>query len=389
MRSALVLLCIAGCSSGSATTKEQLGKLIFTDTNLSQPIGQSCADCHAPAAAFRDPESDYSTSMGAVAGRFGARNAPTALYARFIPPLHFDGSTERWIGGLFWDGRANTLEAQAALPMLNPLEMNNPDRAAVVAAVRSAAYAPAFRRVFGADALDDTDRAFADVTDALAAYERTPELAPFSSKYDRYLAGEATLTEQEQRGLAIFDDPARGNCASCHPSRPSADGTPPLFTDFSYANIGIPRYRNSRFYKQTHGLNPDGAAYVDHGLAATVGDPAQDGKFRVPTLRNVMRSRPYGHNGYFDNVPYIVSFLNSRDVGSPEVGECARHARGGPTLCAWQPPEVPATVDPRVGHLGLSIQDLADVVAFLDTLTDAALAEHQVSTGQRLARASP
>jgi cytochrome c peroxidase len=379
MRFALAVVCIAGCSSGSATTKQQLGKLIFTDTSLSRPTGQSCADCHAPTAAFRDPESDHSTSMGAVAGRFGARNAPTALYARFVPPLHYDAATKRWIGGLFWDGRANTLEAQAAMPMLNPLEMNNLDRAAIVAAVRDAAYAPAFRGVFGADALDDVDRAFTHVTEAVAAYERTSELAPFSSKYDRYLAGEAALSDQERHGLAIFEDPARGNCAGCHPSRPAADGSPPLFTDFSYANLGIPRYRNSRFYKQPHDFNPDGASYIDHGLATTVGDPAQDGKFRVPTLRNVMHSGPYGHNGYFNNVPYVVWFLNSRDVGSAEIGACARHERGGPTLCAWPPPEVPATIESRVGHLGLSMRDMTDVVAFLDTLTDESVAYHRGS----------
>jgi cytochrome c peroxidase len=279
------------------------------------------------------------------------------MYARFIPPLTYDAAAQRFTGGLFWDGRASTLEEQAAKPLLNPLEMNNADVAAVAAELRAASYADDFRAVFGATALDEPDVAFGHLTDALAAYERTDALAPFSSKYDRYLAGADTLTAAEQRGLAIFEDPARGNCASCHPSRPSADGTPPLFTDYSYANLGLPKYMNSRFLAQPADMNPDGPAYIDHGLMTTVGDPAQYGKFRVPTLRNIAVTGPYGHNGYFENLPHLLDFLNTRDVGSPTIG--TRKA-----------PEVNANVDAHVGKLGLSAQDLDDLFAFLNTLTD-------------------
>ncbi len=348
----------AGCSS-DRPTPAQLGALVFSDTSLSQPAGQGCADCHAPSTAFRDPEGDHSTSMGAVAGRFGARNAPSAMYARFVPPLHYDAAAHGWVGGLFWDGRASSLEQQAGMPMLHPLEMNNPDKASVVEAIRRASYADRFRQVFGAAALDDVDAAFGHVTEVLAAYERTATFAPFSSKYDRYLAGRVALSPDEQRGLAIFEDPRRGNCASCHPSRPGADGSPPLFTTFGYANLGIPRYGNSKFFAQPAPLNPDGDRYVDHGLMTTVGDPAQDGKFRIPTLRNVARTAPYGHNGYFENLQYMVDFLATRDVGSADPA------------VQWAAPEVPATVDrEHVGHLGLSPHDIDDVVAFLGTLTD-------------------
>jgi cytochrome c peroxidase len=346
-----------GCSKRA--TPAQLGALVFADTSLSRPAGQGCADCHAANTMFRDPESDRSTSMGAVAGRFGARNAPSAMYARFVPPLHYDAAAHGWVGGLFWDGRASSLEQQAGMPMLHPLEMNNPDKAGVVAAIRRTSYAGRFRDVYGPDALDDVDAAFGHVTEVLAAYERTAEFAPFSSKYDRYLAGQATLLPEEQRGLAIFEDPRRGNCASCHPSRPGADGAPPQFTTFGYANLGIPRYGNSKFFAQPPPFNPDGDRYIDHGLMTTVGDPAQDGKFRIPTLRNVARTAPYGHNGYFENLQYMVDFLATRDVGSADP---AVH---------WAPPEVPATVDrEHVGHLGLSPRDIDDVVAFLGTLTD-------------------
>lgn len=349
----------AGCSGGGPPTAAQLGALVFADPDLSRPTGQSCADCHAPAAAFRDPESDHSTSAGAVAGRFGARNAPTVMYARYAPPLA-RGADHGWTGGLFWDGRASSLEAQASGPLLNPLEMNNPDKASVVAAVRRASYAARFRDVFGPGALDDVDAAFGHVTEALAAYQRGAALAPFSSRYDRYLAGRARLSEAEQRGLAIFEDPARGNCAGCHPSRPGPGGGPPLFTSFGYANLGIPRYGNSKFFVQPAPLNPDGDRFVDHGLMTTTGDPAQDGKFRVPSLRNVARTAPYGHNGYFENLQYMIDFLATRDTGSAD-----------PAVGAWPAPEVPATVDRvHVGHLGLTPQDIDDVVAFLGTLND-------------------
>ncbi|HET7503130.1 MAG TPA: cytochrome c peroxidase [Kofleriaceae bacterium] len=356
---AVAALAVAACAADAPPTREQLGELLFNDQDLSQPTGQSCADCHAATAAFRDPESDHSTSMGAVAGRFGSRNAPTVTYARFTPPLAFDAA-RGWTGGQFWDGRAGSLEDQAGPPMLNPLEMNNPDKARVVAAVANASYAPMFRRVFGPGALDDADAAFAHVTEALAAFERSAVFAPFSSKYDRYLAGKAELTPAERRGLAIFEDPQRGNCASCHPSRPGPDGSPPLFTNFTYANLGVPRYANSAFFVQPPALNPDGEHFVDHGLMTTVGDPAQDGKFRVPTLRNIARTAPYGHNGYFENLQYMVDFIATRDGMSAD-----------PSVGAWPAPEVPATVDhDHTGHLGLSPEDIDDVVAFLGTLSD-------------------
>ena len=338
-----------GAAPSSPASKEALGALLFADPSLSTPDGEACATCHDPARAFTEPDSDSSTSGGAVAGRFGPRNAPSAMYLRDAPPLHRDAALG-WVGGLFWDGRADTLEAQAIAPILNPLEMNDASKAALVALVARAPYAPAFDSLYGTGALDDPDAGAAHVADALAAYERTATFAPFSSKYDRWVAGQATLTAAEARGLAIFEDPGRGNCASCHP--------PPLFTDWSYANLGIPRYPNSKFFEQPPPLDPDGAAYVDHGLMNTVGDPAQDGKFRVPSLRNVMQTGPYGHNGYFENVPYFIDFVNTRDVGSANNG-------------TWAPPEVAANVDGRVGDLGLDDQDRDDLVAFLGTLTDA------------------
>ena len=342
-----LLVVFAACSATEPPSKEQLGKELFLDQGLSQPAGQACADCHAPNAAFRDPESDHTTSMGVVNGRFGTRNAPTAMYAASIPPLHYEG---RWVGGQFWDGRADTLATQAAGPLLNPKEMNNPDRATVVEHVRASPYAAAFRELYGPHALDDVDQAFGRITEVIAAYERGPALSPFNSRYDQYMAGTGSLTTQELRGYGVFNE----KCAGCHP--------PPLFTDFSYANIGIPRYENNMAFA----ADP---TFIDHGLKTTVMSDAEDGAFRVPTLRNITRTAPYGHNGYFENLPFMLEFLNTRDVGSSQVSTCSR-SPGSNARCAWPAPEIAATVTKQVGDLGLSKENIDDLIAFLDTLSD-------------------
>ncbi|HEX7703655.1 MAG TPA: cytochrome c peroxidase [Kofleriaceae bacterium] len=377
MRVAVVVL-LSACSSGfgaasvpPATTAAELGKLVFHDTGLSQPAGQACADCHASASAFRDPETDHTSSMGVVAGRFGSRNSPTAMYTAQVPALHYDAVEHGLVGGLFWDGRADSLELQAAGPLMNPLEMNNSGQASVVDKLRLAPYGDEFRAVYGDDALDNDDTAFAHLTNALGAYERSPELAPFTSKYDRFLAGKEVLTASEERGHKLFDDPTRGNCASCHPDQASAAGPPPMFTNFAYANLGVPAYRNNLFLVQPARFNPDGAKYRDRGLGRTTDDPTLDGQFRVPTLRNIARTAPYGHNGYFANLTYFIEFLATRDVGSPNVGTCSRAPTTPTASCAWPPAEFPATVDHHVGHLDLSPTDIDDLVAFLETLTDA------------------
>lgn len=351
MRAAMVLvLVIVGCGARDRVlTKEELGELVFHDPDLSEPRGQACDDCHDRKLAFSDPE-DERTSMGVVQGRMGVRNAQTAMYASFAPPLHRDPVTNQMVGGLFWDGRAATLERQAAFPFVNPLEMNLPNKAALVERIRDAEYAGAFRQVFGARSLDDVDAASDRIFESVAAFERTKAFAPFSSKYDRYLAGQTTLNADEARGLATFEDPARGNCASCHPSR-TVDGTPPLFTDFSYANIGVPKFADNPYYMLPSQLNPEGAGFIDRGLATTTGDPAHAGMFRVPTLRNVTRTGPWTHNGYFRSLDELLAHKSS--------------------LATRFLPEVPETVDrEHFGRSNLTKQDIADLIAFLQTLTD-------------------
>jgi cytochrome c peroxidase len=369
-----VIATLGGCkSSTQPMTKERLGAILFDDPKLSEPPGQACSDCHLASVAFADPEEERG-SEGIVRGRFGIRNAQTAMYAKFVPPLHRDPKTGRMIGGLFWDGRAGTLADQAAAPLLNPLEMNNPDKATVVKKVR-AGHERAFREVFGPGALDDVDAGFARINEAIAAFERTPAFSPFSSKYDRHLAGAVSLAPDEARGLAIFEDPARGNCASCHPSRPSADGTPPLFTDHSYANLGMPRFENSPFYRLPSALNADGEGFVDLGLGKTTGDPQHAGMFRTPTLRNVARTTPYGHNGYFWRLDEMIAFHTG--AGSPL---CPRNP-GGP---APRPPEVPVpTSQPPPSCFVPTAREVADLIAFLRTLTDAGVEGHEPRPARR------
>lgn len=333
--------------------REQLGKLLFFDGNLSEPPGQSCATCHDPDVAFADPLVSLPVSRGARPGIYGNRNDMTLSYSMFVPPLHFDEEEKVWSGGLFWDGRANTLTEQALGPPLNPLEMANPDSIFLAEKIRKLDYAHRFEEIYGKGALDDPDSALFYMADAIVAYERTVEVNPFSSKFDLWQRGEADLTEQEQRGFMLFVVESKGNCAACHPHTPADDATPALFTDFTYDNLGAPPNGENPFYLLPAEYNPDGPRYTDPGLGAILNDPSQNGKFRVPTLRNVAVTPPYMHNGVFKTLFQVVSFYNTRD------------------LTAWPDPEVPENVNSdELGDLGLSNQEVEDIVAFLETLTD-------------------
>jgi len=348
----------------------ELGRLLFFDPGLSEPPGQSCATCHAPDAAFADPDSRQATSKGVHPDRFGSRNAPSAMYMAFSPRFHFDRKEGHFVGGQFWDGRAATLEDQARGPFLNPLEMANPDRRSVVEKLRHRPYAARFDEVFGPGALASTEAAFRRMTEAIAAFERSPTFSPFNSRYDAWLAGQGGLSDQELRGLRLYEDERKGNCAACHPSRPGPRGEPPLFTDFTYDNLGVPRKPGNPFYALPKRFNPQGRAFTDRGLGAVVKRRAEDGKFKVPTLRNIARTAPYMHNGYFATLRGVVAFYNDRDVRPAcpgEMTEADALARG-----CWPKPEVPRNVNrDELGRLGLTDQEVDDIVAFLRTLDDA------------------
>lgn len=357
----LCLICITfGCNQPdvnhaeiSLTPKEELGKLLFFEKQLSDPAGQDCSDCHDPNLAFADRNTGLPVSKGAIPGRYGNRNDMPVAYASFVPPLHKDSVENIWIGGLFWDGRANDLAEQAMGPPLNPLEMANADTAAIFEKIINLEYSPMFLEVYGQDALLNPAIAYKNMADAIAAYERTEEFRPFSSKFDLFMKGDAELSEQEMRGMGLFVSELKGNCAACHPHTALPDGTPPLFTDFSYDNLGTPKNPENPFYLLAKDLNPEGKEFVDLGLGLTVNDAAENGKFRVPTLRNVAITAPYFHNGVFKTLFQVVSFYNSRDIQP------------------WPQPEVLDNINyDEMGDLGLTTQEMEDIVAFLHTLTD-------------------
>jgi len=335
------------------TPKQELGKKLFFDKNLSTPVGQSCADCHVPEKGFADPNPDIPVSQGVHKDRFGNRNDLPAAYAAFSPKFFYDPNEGLYVGGQFWDGRAADLVEQAKGPFLNPLEMANPDEEAVVIKVRNSEYTGLFKEVFGTAALEDPNEAYDKVAEAIAAYEKSYELNLFNSKYDFYLAGKVSLNEQERRGLELFEDEGKGNCAACHPSQPSADGTPPLLTDFTYDNLGVSKNPENPFYYLPEELNPDGINFVDLGLGGVLEKASEIGKFKVPSLRNIAKTGPYLHNGIFKNLRQVVVFYNTRDVGP------------------WPAPEVGVNVNrDELGDLGLTEQETDDIVAFLHTLTD-------------------
>lgn len=351
--------------------KESLGKLIFEDGRLSTPEGQSCSGCHASSRSFTDPDPSKSTSEGAVKGRFVPRNTPTILYGSPTPKLHWDEGRNTWIGGQFWDGRVDTQAAQALRPFLGHLEMNNGDLSVVVEKIQKGPYSKEFIRVYGKRIFENPVKAYEKVGDAIQAFERTAQFSLFSSKYDRYLEGQSVLTPEESHGREVFEREDKGNCAACHPSRPSADGKQrPLFTDFSYDNIGVPRNNENQFYALPSSLNPEGWLFMDKGLGVTVQDETQDGKFKVPTLRNIERTGPYMHNGYFKTLRGVVEFYNTRDLLPTCSNPWASEAEARKLRC-WPKAEISRNVNHlELGHLGLSSGEIDDLLAFLHTLND-------------------
>jgi len=333
-------------SDGELSDKESLGKLIFFDTNLSEPAGQSCASCHDPESGFAEPDRQLPVSEGVIAGRFGVRNALSAGYTKFTPAFTLGASPMAVQGGQFWDGRKIDLIDQAKAPFLNPLEMNNPSEETVVEDVMAADYSPLFLAVYGDDAFDNIDTAYHHIADAIAAYESSVELSPFTSKYDQFKAGTVALSEEETLGLELFI--GKGKCANCHRLDSIDNGVnSDIFTNFRFGNIGLPR--NTEF---PYDLLPEDT--IDKGLGTILDDPQHDGKFKTTHLRNVELTAPYMHNGVLKTLEEVVSFYNTRDIPG-----------------MWPEPEVRANmVTGTVGDLGLTEDEEEAIVEFLETLTD-------------------
>lgn len=369
------------------TDVQWLGKRIFEDATLSEPQGMSCMSCHQPDHAFQGNNGSpiAAIALGSRPGQLGTRKTPTLMYKTYSPAFGFykdvdDGKeTLEAKGGQFWDGRASDLKEQAAGPLLNPVEMNNPSIEAVVEKVKTGYYADAVKAIYGADVFADPKVAFARLTDAIFAFESSERFAPFASKFDDYLRGTAKLTREEARGLALFLDPKKGNCAACHAGKPeSKDPTDWIFTDFTYDALGAPRNRAIP-------ANADPAVF-DLGLCKRPGlaeiapkeikIEALCGAFKVPTLRNIAVTAPYYHNGAISSLREAVTFYATRDTDPAHW--YSRDAHGN----VIKFDDLPATAkenvnikevpyDRKVGQPArLNYREIDDLVAFLKTLTD-------------------
>jgi cytochrome c peroxidase len=414
MLSAFVLLAggVAVTQHTSLTPVEQLGKALFFD-NISQPANSvSCASCHGPAVGWTGPINANAHGgvvySGAVPTRFGNRKPPSSAYATYAPIFHYDAQEDEFVGGNFWDGRATGLQLgnpaadQAGGPPLNPLEQNMPSKQAVCDHVARSKYAALFEQVWGPGSLDCSATGYAAMYDkfalSIAAYEGSTEVSPFNSRFDDYwraclaagndaevcglaegdkamLDPENVLTEQEWHGLIEFGE----YCSDCHDSVNGTTAVPPLFTDFHFDNIGVPRNPENPFYKMDQEylddgspINPDGENWVDVGLGGFLRSvpewaqmaPSHDGKHRTPTLRNVDKRpgkgfmKAYMHNGAFKSLKEVVQFYNTRDVAN------------------WPPPEVPVNLNDElfegkpIGNFELDDEAVDAIVAFLGTLTD-------------------
>jgi cytochrome c peroxidase len=425
-----------------------LGKLFIYDKTLS-PFGNiSCATCHSSRAGFTGGTSIFNATTVAQPGgvpilnatapgpniRYGPRKPQSYAYAAFAPILHYNAAVADFYGGNFWDMRAtgirlaNPAAEQAQGPPVNPVEMGNPDTACVVWKVSQGGYASLAQLIGGPQSfainwpsdvaavcatpgpppandplpvhLSAQDRGTSNATYdhltlAVASYESSAEVSPFSSKFDAWLAGNAQLTASEQRGYDLFN--GKGNCSQCHLSGNAINSTglaaadlAPLFTDFTSANTGVPKnlaipyYCESKPDQYGFTFNPQGFAATDLGVGAMLSGPNNpnpsqwkalapmyNGKFQVPTLRDVdLRPRAdfikaYMHNGYLKSLAEVVHFYNT----SQTLPRCAQGSPGEKVSC-WPAPETPDNVTTLIGNLGLSAQDENDIVAFLQTLTD-------------------
>lgn len=400
-RSALffLLLCYgyASITQATLTDEQRLGKLLFQDENLSLNRNQSCSSCHSlkPAdqqntlpklvPAFVNPENVQKgtvVSLGSIPERNGSLNTPSVGYAAFSPLFHWDEKEGLYVGGQFWNGRASNLTEQAKRPFLNPVEMAMPSQWSVVSRLKeNIKYRTLFGQIYGLNLAAAPDpktkhlnvkapalvnKIYHQMTKAISAFEQSQVFNKFNSKFDFVLARKAKFTPIEAKGFALFNDVNKGNCAACHVSEALIDEdgkvTPPIFTDFTYDNIGVPR--NVKIPN-----NPDPNQGLGGRLDVAKLDSNSDeiGKHKVMSLRNIAITPPYGHNGVFTTLEQIVHFYNTRDtLGRVPDNQDSEFATSG-----WPEPEIPRNVNQtELGNLGLTADEEKAIVAFMKTLTD-------------------
>jgi cytochrome c peroxidase len=407
-----------------------LGKLIFYDRRLSVKGNESCSFCHMPEAGFSGPISALNQTTSAYPGsirtRFSARRPQSHTYASYAPVLHYNTEQGDFVGGQFWDMRATGLRLDSALaeqaqgPPLNPTEMGFIDPACMVYRMSQRPYRSMAETLWGAQAFavrwpanteevcsrpgpaPDADplpvhlgvvgrgiaqTTFDQIAQAIAAFEGSPEVNPFSSKYDYVNAGKAVFTPEEKAGFELFRSKVT-HCNECH--RDGGPGEEPLFTDFTASNLGLPRNPDVPFLQESspdqfgYTANRDGLKFLDPGVGGFLACPENPnrewavlaksylGKYKTPTLRNVdVRPRPdfvkaYMHNGYLKSLKEVVHFYNTRDA----LPACNPGDRGEKVTC-WPAPENPETMNRRqLGNLKLSEKQEDLLVTFLQTLTD-------------------
>ena len=375
----------AGDVPAKADDLAAIGRLAFFDSSLSASHKLSCASCHDPAHAFAPANALPVQFGGPDAHRQGTRATPSLLYLQATIPFverRFDdddgGDADDAVptGGLTWDGRVDTLHEQALIPLFNVNEMANVDAAALSRSVAAAPYANAFRAAFSApgdDVFRHPDDVVRDLTLALEAYQRqSPEFQPFTSKYDAFLRGQVPLSKKERRGLALFDDPEKGNCANCHPNTISPRGAMPSFTDFGHVAIGVPRNRQLASNRDP--------AHFDLGLC---GPDRTDlarhtdfcGAFITPTLRNVATRGSFFHNGAFHSLRDVMRWYVQRDTNPARW--YPRNADGSVRKYDDLPPAYRDNVNSEVPFKPtdthrprLNEREIDDLIAYLETLTD-------------------
>lgn len=402
-------------STARLSAVARIGKRMFYDRRLSGSGELSCASCHDPAAHFAPANGLAVQTGGARLDRPGIRATPTLTYkyltqafsigpenaaseANEISPMKLaagataapagllarrPGGVARAAltspdivpeGGMFWDGRADTLEEQVTGPLLSPFEMANRDRDALYRKVRRA-YGKDLARLFGAGVVDDRDMLLSEAGFALARYQiEDPAFHSFTSKYDYYLRGEARLSAAEARGLKLFDDPKKGNCASCHLDKPTADGRYPVFTDYEYEALGVPRNPAIPANADPHYFDLGICGPLRHDVYAR--QPRNCGLFKTPTLRNVATRRVFFHNGVFRSLKQVLRFYVGRDIDPGEF--YPKRSDGTVEKFDDLPPGYRANIDTIDAPLdrkpgerpALDDREIGDVIAFLKTLTD-------------------
>jgi len=385
----------------------QLGQKLFFDPRLSASGQQSCSSCHSPQSHF-GPPNNLSLQLGGPLGNLpGSRTAPNLTYLSETPGFSIgpdtdsDNDADRMNtgrrsgpvatvkptvaksannaasnaalvprGGFFWDGRADNLAAQAMGPLLNPVEMANKNPETLAAKIRALPYAADFKAVVDPHILEDSRRLPSYALFAISRYEmEDPAFHPYSSKYDAYLSGQARLSRAEKRGLKLFEDPQKGNCAACHLSQKTPGGRPPLFTDFQYEALGVPH-------------NPALPANVDLGICGPTRrdrysqQPQNCGLFKTPSLRNVAGRHAFFHNGVYNNLNDVLHFYVERDTRPEKFyshrpdGSIAKYD-DLPTQYQGNIDTIDAPFDRHPGDKpALNDKEIQDVIAFLGTLSD-------------------